>query len=90
MNRMSVESLELLLEKQYQHDFSGRVAEDKEEMLRKYAKFVDIMGIGEVGARWTLQFKQRLCSPCDSFPGHNSVDLQCVAHRFIGKETCKA
>lgn len=40
---MSVESLELLLEKQYQHDFNERVAEDKEEMSREDAKFVEIM-----------------------------------------------
>lgn len=32
------------MEKQSQHNFSGRVAEDKEEMSREDAKFVDITG----------------------------------------------
>lgn len=40
---MSVESLELLLENQYQRDFNDRVAEDKEEMSREDVKFVEIM-----------------------------------------------
>ena len=43
MNRISVESLELLLEKQYEHDFSEKAAEDKDEMSREETKFIDIM-----------------------------------------------
>lgn len=42
VNRISVETLELLLEKQYQHDFN-EMSEDKEEMSREDAKFMEIM-----------------------------------------------
>ncbi len=34
VNRVSVETLEMLLERQYEHDFNEKVAEDKEEMSR--------------------------------------------------------
>jgi len=43
VNRISVESLELLLEKQYLHDFNEKMSEDKEEMSREEAKFMEIM-----------------------------------------------
>lgn len=43
VSRVSVMSLELLLEKQYEHDFNERVAEDKEEMSREEARFLEIM-----------------------------------------------
>jgi len=43
VNRISVESLELLLEKQYLHDFNERMSEDKEEMSRDEAEFMEIM-----------------------------------------------
>lgn len=37
------ECLELLLEKQYEHDFNEKTAEDKAEMSREEAKFIEIM-----------------------------------------------
>ncbi len=43
VNRISVETLELLLEKQYQHDFNEKMSDDKEEMSREDAKFMEIM-----------------------------------------------
>lgn len=43
VNRISVETLELLLEKQYQHDFNEKMSEDKEEMSREEVKFMEIM-----------------------------------------------
>ncbi len=43
MNRTDVKRLDLLLEKQYQHDFNENVFEDKEEMSREDAKFMEIM-----------------------------------------------
>lgn len=43
VNRISVETLELLLKKQYQHDFNEKMSEDKEEMSREDAKFMEIM-----------------------------------------------
>jgi len=43
VNRISVESLEWLLEKQYLHDFNEKMSEDKEEMSREEAKFMEIM-----------------------------------------------
>ncbi len=43
MNRTDVKILELLLEKQYQHDFNENVFEDKEEMCREDAKFMETM-----------------------------------------------
>lgn len=42
-NKISVESLELLLENQYKHDFNERDAEDKEEMSREDTRFIEIM-----------------------------------------------
>ncbi|KAK0149192.1 hypothetical protein N1851_010280 [Merluccius polli] len=43
VNLVSVESLELLLKKQYEHDFNERDAEDKVEMSREEARFIEIM-----------------------------------------------
>lgn len=43
VNRVFVESLELILEIQYKHDFKQRAAEEKEEMLRDEARFIEIM-----------------------------------------------
>ncbi len=43
MNRTDVKRLEVLLKKQYQHDFNENVFEDKEEMCREDAKFMEIM-----------------------------------------------
>ncbi len=69
VNRISVETLELLLEKQYQHDFNEKMSDDKEEMSREdamefFLRFMEIMENvyghhGEVCElqRWTLQFE---------------------------------
>lgn len=43
VNRLSVESLQLLLEKQYQSDFNEKIADDNEEMSRQEARFIKIM-----------------------------------------------
>lgn len=43
VNRIDVKRLELLLEKQYRHDFNETTSEDKEEMSREDAKFMQIM-----------------------------------------------
>lgn len=43
VDRVSVESLELLLEKQYEHDFNEKDAEDKMEMSREDSRFIEIM-----------------------------------------------
>nr|XP_055059768.1 uncharacterized protein LOC129443292 [Misgurnus anguillicaudatus] len=43
VNRVSVETLELLLEKQYQHDFSEKLSDDKEEMSQQDKRFMEIM-----------------------------------------------
>lgn len=42
MNRIDVKRLELLLEKQYLHDFNETTSEDKEEMSREDAKFMQL------------------------------------------------
>lgn len=43
VNLVSVKSLELLLEKQYEHYFNEKDAEDKMEMSREEARFIEIM-----------------------------------------------
>lgn len=43
VNRVSMESLELLLEKQYEHDFNEKDAEDKVGMSREETRFIEIM-----------------------------------------------
>ncbi len=43
MNRTDVKILEVLLEKQNQHDFNENMFEDKEEMCREDVKFMEIM-----------------------------------------------
>lgn len=43
VNRLSVESLQLLLEKQYQSDFNEKIADNKEKMSRQEARFIEIM-----------------------------------------------
>ncbi len=60
VNRISVETLELLLEKQYQHDFNEKMSDDKEEMSREDAKFMENHGEVCELQRWTLQFENCL------------------------------
>lgn len=43
VNRIDVKKLELLLEKQYQHDINENLFEDQEDMSREDAKFMEIM-----------------------------------------------
>lgn len=43
VKRVSVECLELLLEKQYEHNFNEKTAEDKAEMSREEAQSIEIM-----------------------------------------------
>ncbi|KAI2668803.1 hypothetical protein H4Q32_005610 [Labeo rohita] len=43
VNRIDVKRLELLLEKQYLHDFNENMLKDKEEMSREDVKFMEIM-----------------------------------------------
>lgn len=79
INRVSVESLELLLEKQYEHDFNEKVAEDKQEMLREEARFTEIMeqSVKLHKGHYSLKFRTKEVSMANN---------RCVALHNVSQE----